>query len=73
MVSYHVHCLWNVREEVSNPPVLLDMVLWVWLQGVDHVREFDSIPDEEDRHVVAHQIPVALPGVELDCKPTRVT
>lgn len=60
-------------EEVCNPPVLLDVVLRVRLQGVDHVWELDAVPDEEDRHVVAHQIPVTLPGVELDCEPTGVS
>ncbi len=72
-LTYHVHRLWHMREEVSNPPVLLNVVLGVGLQGMNHVRELDAIPDEEDWHVVAHQIPVTLPGVELDRKPTRVT
>lgn len=40
---------------------------------MDHVWELDAIPDEEDRHVVANQVPVALSGVELDCKPARVS
>ena len=72
-LTYHVHCLWYMREEVSNPPVLLNVVLGVGFQGMNHVRELDAIPDEEDWHVIAHQIPVTLPGVELDRKPTRVT
>jgi len=72
-LAYHVHGLWHMREEVSNPPVLLNVVLGVGLQGMNHVRELDAIPDEEDWHVVAHQIPVTLPGVKLNRKSTRVT
>ncbi len=51
-----------MREKVSNPPVLLDVVLGVGLQGMDHVRELDAITDEEDWHVVTNKIPVTLPG-----------
>ena len=72
-LAYHVHGLWHMREEVSNPPVLLNVVLGVGLQGMNHVRKLDAIPDEEDWHVVAHQIPVTLPGVKLNRKSTRVT
>ena len=33
---------------------------------MDEVREFQRIADEKDRGVVAHQIPVALLGIELE-------
>lgn len=36
------------------------------------IRELDRILDEEHRHIVGHQIPVALIGVELDGKPAHV-
>lgn len=71
--SHHVHCLWHMREEVSNSPVLLKVVLWVRLQRMDHVRELDAISDEKDWHIVSNQVPVTLPGVEFDSKPTRVS
>ena len=35
------------------------------LGGVDQVGELDGVLDEEDRDVVAHQVPVAFLGVEL--------
>lgn len=35
------------------------------LLGVDEVRELDAVADEEDRGVVAHEVVVALGGVEL--------
>ena len=40
---------------------------------MDHVGEVDAISNEEDRHVVAHQVPISLASVELDCEATRVT
>ena len=36
------------------------------------VRELERVAQEEDRRVVAHQIPVALVGVELDRKAANV-
>jgi hypothetical protein len=40
---------------------------------VDHVRELHTITNEEDGHVVANHVKVALTSVELDSKATRVT
>ena len=71
--THHVHRLWHMREEVSDSPPLLDVVLGVGLQCMDHVWELDTITDEEHRHIVADKIPVALTGVELHSKTTRVT
>ena len=42
------------------------------LRGVDEVGELDRILDEEDRDVVADEIPIALAGVELDREATHV-
>src|ERR1035437_8553742 len=41
--------------------------------GVDEVGEFDGILDEENRDVVADQVPVAFLGVKLDGKSAYVT
>jgi hypothetical protein len=40
---------------------------------VHHVRELDSIPDEEDLQIVANQVPVAVLRIELYSETTRVT
>src|ERR1035437_1571007 len=40
--------------------------------GMDKVGEFDGILDEENRDVVADQVPVAFLGVELDRKAAYV-
>src|SRR5688572_11114639 len=42
------------------------------LDGVHQIRELHRILDEEDRHVVADQIPVTLIGIELDGESTYV-
>ena len=43
------------------------------LRGMDQVRELNGILDEEDRDVVAHQIPVSFLGVELGGKTSDVS
>src|ERR1039457_1169444 len=40
--------------------------------GMDEVRKFNGILDEENRDVVADQIPIALLRVKLDGKSTHV-
>ena len=47
--------------------------LWVALVDVHHVGEIDGVLDEEHRGVVAHEVPVALFGVEAEGEPTGVT
>jgi hypothetical protein len=39
---------------------------------VDQIREFDRILDEEDRDIVADQIPIALARVEFDREAAHV-
>ena len=68
----HVEALRVVGEEVEDAPVLLDVRLGVGLERVHHVRELHAVADEEDGEVVADEVPVALPGVELDGEATRV-
>lgn len=38
----HVAALRNMREVVHNPPRLLNMVLWIWLQGMNHLGELHN-------------------------------
>ena len=42
------------------------------LGGMHEIRELDGILNEENGDVVAHQIPVALAGIELDGKAAYV-
>jgi HTH-type transcriptional regulator/antitoxin HigA len=43
------------------------------LYGMDEVGEFDGILDEENRDVVADQVPVTFFSVKLDGKSAYVT
>ena len=66
----HVHALGRERDEVPEVVVgglrLREVAVRLGLDGVDQVGELDRVLDEEDRDVVADEVPVALLGVELD-------
>lgn len=68
----HVQGFGVVLDEVVEAPGFLPVGNRVWLERVDHVRELDRIADEEHLEVVAHQVPVAVLGVELDGESARV-
>ena len=55
----------EVPERVVRRLRLRDLAIRVRLTRVDDVRELDGVLDEKHRDVVAHQVPVALFGVEL--------
>lgn len=46
--------------------------MWLRFDGVDDVREFDGILDEEDRDVIANEIPDTLIRVKLHGEATNV-
>jgi len=52
---------------------LRHLIVRLGLDGVNDVREFDRVLDEEHRDVVADDVPVPLLGVELDRKAADVT
>ena len=51
---------------------LRHLVMGLGLHRVDEVGELDRVLDEEHRHVVADQVPVAFVGVELDGEAAHV-
>lgn len=51
--AYNVSAFWVIRQEVHDPPALLDMGLGVGPQAVHQVWEHDTILDEEDLHHAA--------------------
>lgn len=53
-------------EKTDKKRTNLDVVDRVGLERMHHVRELHPVPDEKDRHVVSHQIPVPFSRVELD-------
>ena len=49
------------------------LIMRLWLAGVNDVREAHGILDEKDRNIISNDVPVALVGVELDCKAAYIT
>lgn len=68
-----VHRFRRLGHEVQDSSRLLPEGHRVGFQRVDDIGERDGIPDEEYGQVVAHQVPVALFGVELHREAVRVT
>ena len=72
----HVHALGRQRDEVPEVVVrglrLRKAAVRLLLGRVDQVGELDRVLDEEDRDVVADEVPVALLGVELDREAAHV-
>lgn len=52
---------------------LWHLVMGLRLNGVDDVGEFNGVLNEEDRDVVADDIPVTLLRIELDGEASNVT
>lgn len=61
-----------VRQEIKNGIVVYQEVGRVTSLRADHVGTLDGVTTEEDREVEANNVVVALAGVELDGKTTRV-
>ena len=72
----HVHGLGHQRHEIPERVVrarrLRHGVVRLGLHGMDEIGKFHRVLDEEHRHVVADEIPVALVGVELDREAAHV-
>ena len=72
----HVGRFGHQRDEVPERVVrarrLRDRVVRFRLDGMNQVRELHRVLDEEHRHVVAHQVVVALLGIELDREAAHV-
>ena len=56
----------KIPEGVVRALRLRDLAVRVRLGGMDDVGELDGVLDEEHRDVIAHQVPRAFVGVELD-------
>ena len=66
------HQRYKVPKCIVSSRRLRNGVVRFGLGGMDQVGKFERILDEEDRDVVAHQVPVALIGVELDGEAAHV-
>ena len=74
---HHMHGFRRERNEIPEGVVgacrLRKAAVGLHFHGMDEVGEFDGILDEENRNVVADQVPVAFLGVKLDGKTAYVT
>lgn len=52
---------------------LRDLIVRLWLAGVDQICKLDGILDEEDGDVVSHEVPVAFFRVEFDSKSANIS
>lgn len=68
----HVQRFRVMLDEVVEAPGLLAIGDGVGLEGMDHVGKLDGVANEEHLQVVAHQIPVAVLGIELDREAPRI-
>ena len=72
----HVQRLGHQRDEIPKRIVrrsrLRKATVGLHLHSVHQVGELHRILNEEHRNVVAHQIPIAFIGVELDGKATHI-
>lgn len=59
-------------KEIPEHVGIFQMRLWVPLLCVDETREQYGIPDEEDRGVVAYQIPDTIFSVEFHGETSRI-
>jgi hypothetical protein len=75
----HEHVCGLGVEELEIPEVVVRrlslryLVVRFRLSSMDNIRELHGVLDEEDRDVVADDIPVALLGVEFDGKASNIT
>ncbi len=72
----HVHGFRHQGNEVPKGIVrcrcLRDFIMGFRFNCMDEVRKLHRILNEKYRDVVADQIKIAFPGVELDCEPPSV-
>ena len=72
----HVHAFRAEADEVPEIVMgglrLRKAAIGRGLGGVDQVRKFDCVLDEEDRDIITDNVPIAFLGVELDGKTAHV-
>ena len=59
-------------QEVVYSPELLLVVIRIGLKGVNKIREFHSVSNKEYRNIIPDKVPVSLPGIELNRKPSNI-
>src|SRR5450759_3804515 len=71
-----MHGFWRERNEIPEGVVpggrLRKAAVGFHFYGMDEIGKFDGILDEEDRDIVADQVPVAFLGIKFDSKSAHV-
>ena len=60
-------------KEIPEHCSVFQVRLWISLLGMNKSWKFDAIAYEEDWRIVSDNIPVALFGIKLDRKASRIT
>ena len=68
----HVHRLRRVADEIKDAVGILTVRDWIWFESVNEIGKLDGISNKKDFKVIPDQIPIAIFGVKLDRKPTRI-
>ncbi|MNG09668.1 hypothetical protein D3C84_930950 [compost metagenome] len=67
-----VQRLRRVRPEVPHHLCTFQVALRQAFLGVDEIRELQRVANEEHWRVIAHDVPVAFLGIELERKTTWI-
>lgn len=62
----------KIPKVVMSTLSLRHLIMWLRLDSVNKIREFDGILDEENGDVVANEIPISFLSVELDSKTSNI-
>lgn len=71
--SHLMSRFWSLGEEIPEHVRALEIALRVSLLGVDEIREFNRVSNEEHGGVVTNHIPIAFFSVKLDSETTRIS
>ena len=65
--------LWSERQKVPKVIYIFQSSFRVAFEGMNDVREFDRIPDEEHREIVVDDIPNSLFSVKFNGEATWIS
>lgn len=63
----------NLRKEIPEHVRAFQVSLRISLLGVNEIREFNRVSNEENGSVITNHIPIAFFGVEFNSETTRIT
>ena len=63
----------KIPKRVVRAGSLRYLVVRLWLDRMNQIGKLYRVLNKEDRHIVAHQVPIAFVGVELDSEAAHIT